>query len=106
MTPELKQKWVDALRSGEYKQEKGQLRYKNNGYCCLGVLYEVSGGEWDDDHQGTDCYLIKEIGVGGTLPGSIREKVGLNLEDQDKLIRMNDGGKSFSEIANWIEMFL
>ena len=37
MNPEIKAKWVAALRSGEYKQAKGQLRI-GNSFCCLGVL--------------------------------------------------------------------
>lgn len=49
-------KWVDALRSGKYKQARGALR-ENVGegeytYCCLGVatdIYEKETGneiEW------------------------------------------------------------
>ena len=45
MNPEIKKQWVDALRSGKYKQYKGALRGINkNGdtsYCCLGVLCEL-----------------------------------------------------------------
>jgi hypothetical protein len=37
MNQVIKEKWVAALRSGEYKQTKGYLRNKK-GYCCLGVL--------------------------------------------------------------------
>lgn len=29
-------KWIDALRSGEYKQTTGELQ-DDNGFCCLGV---------------------------------------------------------------------
>lgn len=53
------QKWVKALRSGKYKQTKSELK-DNNGYCCLGVLCEISGkseftksntGEFSFDEQ-------------------------------------------------------
>lgn len=33
-------KWIDALRSGEYKQTKGCLE-NNDGNCCLGVAVRV-----------------------------------------------------------------
>jgi len=33
-------KWVDALRSGEYKQTTGSL-HDADGYCCLGVACKV-----------------------------------------------------------------
>ncbi|MEK6860522.1 MAG: hypothetical protein AABY07_00995 [Nanoarchaeota archaeon] len=37
MNPELKQNWVDALRSNRYEQ--GNLYLTNRGmFCCLGVL--------------------------------------------------------------------
>jgi len=35
--------WIDALRSGEYKQdaEGGQLRTTHDTYCCLGVVCDL-----------------------------------------------------------------
>lgn len=42
LTPDLKAQWLEALRSGNYKQGLGQLFHVNTGtYCCLGVLNEV-----------------------------------------------------------------
>ena len=48
MKIELKQKWLAALRSGEYKQCTGSLSGiamddSGVGYCCLGVLAKVAG---------------------------------------------------------------
>ena len=42
MKPEIKKLWVDALRSGEYKQAREVLR-TNGGtsFCCLGVLTDL-----------------------------------------------------------------
>ena len=34
--------WINALRSGEYKQIKSQLGQEGMGYCCLGVACEVA----------------------------------------------------------------
>lgn len=34
--------WLEALRSGNYKQTKGKLRSRNGAYCCLGVACEVA----------------------------------------------------------------
>jgi len=48
MPKELKQRWVDALRSGKYKQAQGALK-KDGGYCCLGVLQMVVDGEVEMD---------------------------------------------------------
>ena len=38
---DIKEKWLTALRSGEYKQGKYYLKNDNNCYCCLGVLQMV-----------------------------------------------------------------
>lgn len=44
MPCELGEKWLAALRSGEYKQGRGALyNAGTKGYCCLGVLLSVAG---------------------------------------------------------------
>jgi len=43
-TQELKDKWIDALRSGKYQKSEGQLREKvEDGYCycAMGVLCDI-----------------------------------------------------------------
>lgn len=46
MNPEVKQKWIDALRSGKYEQGSEKLR-SVTGYCCLGVLCDLYAQEHD-----------------------------------------------------------
>jgi hypothetical protein len=41
MTDDEARAWVAALRSGEYKQGKGQLKTPEGNFCCLGVANEV-----------------------------------------------------------------
>ena len=43
MKPEIKQKWIDALRSGEYVQGNGKLN--TGAFCCLGVLCDLAAKE-------------------------------------------------------------
>lgn len=38
MRPKVKKEWIAALRSGDYRQGRGQLRSEDNSFCCLGVL--------------------------------------------------------------------
>lgn len=45
MNPEVKAKWVAALRSGKYDQGRGQLRSPDGYFCCLGVLCELAVAE-------------------------------------------------------------
>lgn len=42
MNPKMKQKWIEALRSGRYKQnfERSLSLKTDDGYNCLGVLLE------------------------------------------------------------------
>lgn len=46
MDQAIKERWVTALRSGEYEQGKGYLRLSDgkgkDHYCCLGVLSELA----------------------------------------------------------------
>lgn len=93
MDPELKAKWVEALRSGNYKQVRRQLAL-GGGFCCLGVLNEIGGfgipayaGRLLDLKANPGCPFI-------AIPGSI----------QGVLTLKNDQAKwSFEQIADWIE---
>lgn len=109
MNPELKEKWLKALRSNNYKQGTGCLRHKaQETFCCLGVLCDISGeGDWeldnDDDDGATFRHFDGSAGY-GALPDGLRERVNLSHCDMDMLIRMNDTqDKSFEEIANFVE---
>lgn len=46
MKPEIKELWVEALRSGEYEQGRGRLTQWNQDgdemFCCLGVLCDIA----------------------------------------------------------------
>ncbi len=98
----LKEKWVKALRSGKYSQTTGKLR-KPDGFCCLGVLCDISGkGEWEDR---TDYFSFRGYGahVSNLTPIELAAEIGLTSYKEDELTSMNDRGKSFDEIADWIE---
>lgn len=100
--------WVQALRSGEYKQIKGELQ-NEGGHCCLGVLCDV----WAKETGGSG-YVTSPINgefVGGVLdtqPNSIKNWVGLSTDAGDSaygnsLAELNDEGVSFLELADIIE---
>lgn len=43
MKREVKLKWVEALRSGQYQQGKKMLHsLRDDTYCCLGVLSDLA----------------------------------------------------------------
>lgn len=105
----IQQKWVDALRSGEYKQGAGRLRYSDdNSFCCLGVLCELAAqagviGPYDPLEGRYD-------GASATLPPSVMGWAGLEdnrgryvgQDNSKELSQENDGGKTFAEIADII----
>ena len=109
----FKNKWIAALRSGEYKQGTGSLREcgeENDtvGYCCLGVAAKVLG---IDDAKLDEYYFLEGDLVMNhpEIPLAIRHDGELN-KIAETLSDMNDGkaGKpetkrTFLEIANWIE---
>ena len=105
MKRELKAQWLEALRSGRYKQGKYRLRNSRDEFCCLGVLCDISGeGEWE--HSSSIGYLYKrgEEQDKNVLPTFLHQLVDMEDGQEDKLIDMSDGdGLSFLAIANWIE---
>jgi hypothetical protein len=111
MNSQIKQKWVSALRSGEYQQCRGYLR-TDNGFCCLGVLCDLYGKEnnveWQ--HNEVDGYLYEKHST--VLPLSVMEWADVDGRSADicnrteTLAKLNDSGSTFNEIADLIEEHL
>lgn len=119
MNPRIKQRWLEALRSGEYKQTTENLR-DSNGFCCLGVLCDLHAQERNLNWvQRIDSYeLYGEIQL---LPLSVQEWAGLDNDmgglvdfeyerdgvmyvKSESLPEINDTwNKDFNEIADLIE---
>lgn len=102
MNQEIKKKWVEALRGEKYQQTKKRLR-DESGYCCLGVLCEVlqgkiEGFQWQ---EGQASYKGESNKL--DLPSTLNEEIGLPGMYEDALVSMNDSGKTFNKIADWIE---
>ena len=105
MNPEWKEKWITALRSGDYKQAKGKLCKVNRGnksFCCLGVLCDIVDPEsWVLSSDNTYASMYAK---GGNLPNEIKFKTDFISDGRAyNLIVMNDRGESFSVIADYIE---
>lgn len=115
MNSTIKQRWVAALRSGEYAQGKSVLRNQDNQYCCLGVLTDLYAKEfnisWKYDDDNNSYALTNEAFGSSTylIPSVIQwaELSSFNPIVQDfTLSYMNDSGKTFEEIADAIEKYL
>ena len=113
MNPQIKQKWVDALRSGDYQQTKGRLR-KEDKFCCLGVLCDLyikeNNVEWEPSTHYKNAYVFQDMAT--ILPRSVVEWAGVGegnplVNDGDSsLAKLNDRGSTFNEIADLIEEHL
>lgn len=130
MNPDIKQRWVEALRSGEYLQGTGTLHTRAVGtnfeeahhFCCLGVLCdlafkdgvipapELNVDDWthtygrDDDLDNNLLPKVVMRWAGLDLPGPHVHYVNdEGIEGEIELAVLNDGGVSFEEIARIIE---
>lgn len=112
--PELKAKWVAALRSGEYQQVRGMLKGISGdtpAFCCLGVLCDVLK---PDGWSGTDVYGAYEHSfndgksVQDTYPNrSVMKDLGIYPSAAKDLAKMNDDDHAdFNKIADYIEKTL
>lgn len=103
MDAQLKAKWVEALRSGKYVQAKGRLR-RDDGFCCLGVLCDISGeGHWAATTE-TGIQQYEHAGYRSVMYLPPMLKTHYRLSDAlELLMEMNDTDRTFSEIADYIE---
>lgn len=108
MDAQLKTKWIEALRGGGYLQVEGMLRDSKGGefgYCCLGVLCVVAGADWTDGLPFLDGTIWQRDDE-ELLSGEALRIAGLRGDTQGTLAEMNDSGKPFTEIADYIEQNL
>ena len=130
MKTEIKAKWLDALRSGDYEQGTMRLRSRNDRFCCLGVLCDIAEkegivtatlvenmGDWRYFGPARpDDALAWVPDSATTLPDAVVEWAELGQNNPDiavtpdgpvrSLAGLNDSGFPFSEIADLIEEHL
>jgi hypothetical protein len=96
VTPELKAKWVAALRSGQYQQARERMKAADGALCCLGVLCVISGVEPIELSAGQVM-----VGDGNAASYDFVQEQGLV---PSVFITLNDKRKwSFAQIADYIE---
>lgn len=93
-------KWINALRSGKYKQTKGAL-CRDGAFCCLGVLdalypkLKLSGGD-------SGCLLnFEKIGLTDDI-GTLKNSRSLSSLNDMNFI--NYEALTFDEIADVIQI--
>ena len=107
---EIYLKWIAVLRSGKYEQGTGFL-CKDNQYCCLGVLCEELGKELGiqkyqhESNSNIVCYNgdVDYISDLNTIKKLNMDKSFKHSHIDSILMKMNDNGKTFDEIADYLE---
>lgn len=112
MNSQIKQRWVKALRSNQYKQSRDKL-YSDRGYCCLGVLCDLySQDQGDKWILSIDGQTFQMSGSAYQLPHNVMNWAGLSTRNPRiqteeygtvTLSEYNDFGFDFKEIAQLIE---
>jgi len=116
MKPEIKAKWLEELRGGEYKQSRRTLR-NSEGYCCMGVLVDIyiketGKGSWNSDYLGNYVFEGDSMSEEAVLPQEVMEWAGLhypnpNIVDNNPCGKCNDVLElTFDQIADAIEKTL
>lgn len=117
MKKEWADKWVAALRSGQYKQGKHKLLSltREDGeavpsFCCLGVLCDLVKDEPEIKASwGSDAFIINNRREFLSLPFAVERHTGMNsdlglIDEDTTLAILNDKeGKTFTELADIIE---
>lgn len=105
LTCDLRDLWVAKLRSGDYSQGRAAL-LKCGAYCCLGVLCEAAGIEKRPVYGFSHLFAFHVPNTGQDYEWtSVQYPKNIAGLDEDwcrRLARMNDGGYSFSQIADVI----
>lgn len=119
MKEEIKDKWVNALRSGAYQQTEFSLKV-NDCFCVLGVLCDLAVKEGVADwrevgydgmsygrvyNKGKDSSSSSEVLVDIQQWSGLQSSRGFLMNDAlaPTLSDLNDEGTNFEVLADYIE---
>lgn len=129
LKPEVKAKWLEALRSGRYQQGRSYLHTASpdgeDRFCCLGVLCDLAANDGivrtSVGHDDAIAYIGQPLDVETAIPpGSVvhwayqklpepgdRWKILTQELGTTYLPELNDDDRlTFSEIADLIEEYM
>lgn len=117
-----KQKWIDALQSGQYNKGTGKLKYVDETgklcHCALGVLCEIYSKENEievsEDRIYDSTTVYKFDGWDTVLPTRIQREIGIdsggNFKDEHglsfEIYELNDTTElTLPQIAEYVEKY-
>ena len=96
---------LDGLESGLYEQTTGRLRSDDDDrYCIGGVMCDLSGlGGWHLTRRGWEYRLDRDGSMYvGNIPLVVAHHYGMPVRFGRILTMMNDEGKAFRELSEYI----
>jgi len=96
-----KAEWIDALKSGKYKQGEGRLR-RDDRFCCLGVLCDLMEVPYTLNGDDGAVYDFGNRLSTTMISGSILDQMGVRIKPAS-LAKMNDSGYQFEGIAKYLD---
>lgn len=92
--------WVEALRSGNYRQTRHCLRDRR-GFSAMGVACDLIGSRYGITwrHMERVCGIL---GNYTSMPKAFLKLLGIDVQEAEFIEKLSDNGRSFSEIANLI----
>jgi len=107
MHPDIKTRWLDALRSGTYHQTRTRLR-QGKRYCVFGVLCDLSLQEpspWQWRYIHREGWHFGHFR--NTPPYTVYNWwAGIPEHDYQTLLILNDDRATFAQLADWIDEHL
>lgn len=118
MNLDVKKRWIEALRSGDYKQTEGTLNRNDETFCCLGVLCELAVEDgvvtkkYDDMPAGikdgvvgyrltevdfTQDEMFRKYTEYDLLPRSVMAWAGLEAQNPD--VEYHDPSSDYSQVT-------
>jgi len=100
INPEIREAWVQALRSGAYKQVFGIYAGADNERCAWGVLNQL----YTDAHLADEYSYLTPGDYGHPNNRLVHEWSGVSLDFWVRVVDLNDRLRmSFDQIADIIE---
>ena len=100
-TQEIKDNWLKALKSGEYKQGFAELFTRSdNSHCCIGVLgcvIGLKGGIGEDYNLDNSAYNFLEDTIG-------KEKLRDLYTTNDEMYYRKEGNRDYRNVIPMIEL--
>lgn len=113
MKLKVKKLWLEALRSGKYRQVKGSLRRPNGGFCVFGVLCnlhaeahpEIAAQQTRErEYMGQTQFLPTAVAKWAGITDGAMVNAGSETHPYHAtLMHLNDLSYSFEKLAGIIE---